>query len=153
MTSLSRDRNLRSYWLPCICCSYGYLELKIIFFVDRIKIYESEYMDPDTTPEALQRKVQFDIRLYFFRRGSENMESMQKSDFKLEFNTTTESWMVIKTNDELTKNHQEIGNKIAGVMPENKNYLKHCPVRSYVMYNEHLNPENTFLWQTPLKKS
>ena len=60
--------------------------------------------------------------------------------------------MVVKVNDELTKNHQEIGPKIAGVMPENKTDLKSCPVRSYIMYNEHLNPENEFMWQTPLKK-
>ena len=99
-------------------------------------------MDPDYSPELLQRKVQFDIRLYFFRRGSENMETMKKSDFKLEFNKSTESWMVIKVHDELTKNHQEIGEKIAGVMPEKATDLKTCPVRSYVMYNEHLNPEN-----------
>ena len=80
------------------------------------------------------------------------METMKKSDFKLEFNQATESWMVVKTQDELTKNHKEIGEKIAGVMPENKSNLKNCPVRSYVMYNEHLNPENQFLWQVPLKK-
>ena len=109
-------------------------------------------MDPDSSPEALQRKVQFDIRLYFFRRGSENMESMKKDDFKLDFNKNTETWLVTKQHDELTKNHQEIRNKIAGVMPENTSDLKTCPVHSFVMYTEHLNPENPFLWQTPLKK-
>ena len=109
-------------------------------------------MDPDFSPESLQRKVQFDIRLYFFQRGSENMETMRKKDFKLEFNQNTEMWVVIKQNDELTKNHQEIRAKIAGVMPENTENLKCCPVRSFCLYNELLNAENKFLWQVPLKK-
>ena len=80
-------------------------------------------MDPDMSLESLQRKVQFDIRLYFFRRGSENMETMKKDYFKVQFNKNTDEWMVTKTWDELTKNHRDIENKVAGVMPEDNSNL------------------------------
>ena len=33
-------------------------------------------------------------------------------------------------------------------MPENKDD-RLCPIRSYRMYVEHLNPKNTYFWQTP----
>ena len=75
---------------------------------------------------------------------------MKKSDFKVEFDQKQEIWYVIKTTDELTKNHKEIGNIVSGLMPENRDdHL--CPVRSFRMYLEHLNLENDFLWQTPLQ--
>ena len=113
-------------------------------------MYNSRYLDPDFSAESLQRKVQFDIRLYFARRGSENMEKMKKTTFKVEFNSKTETWYIIKAVDELTKNHKDIDEKISGIMPENKGD-RLCPVRSYNKYIEHLNPDNEFLWQYPLQ--
>ena len=80
------------------------------------------------------------------------MESMKKDHFKMDYNQATESWRVIKSKDELTKNHQEIGEQKAGIMPENQENVKLCPVRSYTLYFEHLNPENEFLWQLELRK-
>ena len=120
------------------------------YILDRAKIYNSDYMDPDISPSSLQRKVQFDLRLYFARRGCENMEKMGKDHFKLEFDKKQELWFVMKSKDELTKNHKEIGEIISGLMPENRDD-KMCPVRSYRKYMEHLNPENKFLWQKPLE--
>ena len=64
-------------------------------------------MDPDKDPASLQRKVQFDLRFYFCRRGMENMDEMKKDHFELRYKTETEEWHVIKTKDELTKNHQK----------------------------------------------
>ena len=66
-------------------------------------------MDPDIDQHSLQRKVQFDIHLYFVRRGCKNMEKMLKSDFTIRFDQKQEIWYIIKTKDELTKNHKEIG--------------------------------------------
>ena len=117
---------------------------------DRVKLYNSEYLDPDRDAESLQRKVQFDLRLHFLRRGSENMENMKKDHFQLEFNSQNETWRVVKKKDELTKNHTGIDELVSGVMPENPTD-KMCPVRSYVLYTDHLNAENPFLWQLPLK--
>ena len=108
-------------------------------------------MDPDASPRSLQRKVQFDIRLYFARRGCENMEKMKKDDFQLQFHTKSESWFVIKVRDELTKKHKGIEDPEAGLMLENKDD-RMCPVRSFKMYLEHLHPENKFLWQKALDK-
>ena len=47
-------------------------------------------MDPTTSALHLQGKVQFDRRLYFCCRGSENMDKMIKDDFALKFNAQTE---------------------------------------------------------------
>ena len=63
-------------------------------------------MDPDRDRYSLQRKVQFDIRFFFCRHGAENMEKMQKDDFKLEFNIESEAWYLRKAKNELTKNHR-----------------------------------------------
>ena len=114
-------------------------------------MYNSRYMDPDFSAESLQRKVQFDIRLYFARRGCENMETMGKDHFKMIFDSKHETWYVIKSKDELTKNHRDIEGTISGIMPENKDD-RLCPVRSYRMYLEHLNPANPYLWQYALDK-
>ena len=78
------------------------------------------------------------------------METMKKDDFKLHFDQQSEEWWVVKAKDELTKNHRDIESLIGGIMPQNKDD-KLCPVRSFMMYKEHLNPENDFLWQVPLK--
>ena len=108
-------------------------------------------MDPDISAESLQRKVQFDLRLHFARRGCENMETMCKDHFKLLFYVKNESWFVVKAKDELTKNHKEIEQIVSGIIPENKDD-RLCPVRSYRLYMDHLNPDNPFLWQHHLEK-
>ena len=107
-------------------------------------------MDPDGDNHLLQRKVQYDIHFYFCQRGAENFEEMKVSDFKVDFNTKTETWYVQKVEDELTKNHKEAENIVSGFMPENKDD-RHCPVHSFRIYLEHLEPQNPYLWQTPLK--
>ena len=73
------------------------------------------------------------------------MEKMKKDTFKLDFDGKTETWYVIKAKDELTKNHKDIDETVSGLMPENKDD-RLCPVRSYRMYLEHLNPRNDYLW-------
>ena len=79
------------------------------------------------------------------------MEKMLKTDFKIDFDPKTEHWFVIKVRDELMKNHKDVEQQISGIMPENKeDHL--CPVCSFRMYIEKLNPNNKFLWQTSLQK-
>ena len=108
-------------------------------------------MDSEISPLTLQRKVQFDIRFYFARRGCKNMEKMLKDDFKLCFDAKTETWFITKTHDELTKNHKGIEDPEAGLMPENRDD-KMCLVHSFKMYINHLNEENSYVWQIPLQK-
>ena len=107
-------------------------------------------MDPEANHRALQRKVQFDIRFFFCRRGSENVEQMKIADFNINFNSKNETWYVHKIKDELTKNHKEAENIISGLMPENKDD-RLCPVASFRKYLQHIEPKNPYLWQTPLK--
>ena len=116
-----------------------------------MKMYTHTYLDPDLDAHSFQQKVQFDIRFFFSRRGCKNMETMKVDDFALQFDTKTESWYVKKIKDELTKNHRAPENIITGFIPENKDD-RLCPVRSFRMYLEHLEPSNDYLWQVPLRK-
>ena len=114
-------------------------------------MYNNKLLDPEYSPQSLQNKVQFDIRLYFARRGCENMEKMLKDTFEIQFDQKNESWYVTKKRDELTKNHKDIETTESGIMPENPDD-KMCPVRSFRKYLDHLNPNNKFLWQKALTK-
>ena len=106
-------------------------------------------MDPDGGRVSLQNKVQFDIRFYFARRGRENMDTMQRSMFKVMYNEATDHEYVINVEDEATKNHRETDNQIlTNFMPPIKND-KMCPLCSFKLYLSHLNNDNKFLWQTP----
>jgi hypothetical protein len=55
---------------------------------DRNKLYNSMFLSP-TTPNGLFNKVQFDVRLYFCRRGSENIYNFTKSTFVIETDPQT----------------------------------------------------------------
>jgi len=81
-------------------------------------------MSPNT-PEGLFNKMQFDVRLYFCRRGIENMVSMTKNTFEARINSTTGEKYITKKQDEMTKNHR--GNdkeNISGLMPESPGNYK-----------------------------
>ena len=117
---------------------------------DRVKMYTHRYMNPDVDNFSLQRKVQFDIRFFFTRRGSENMHKMRKNDFQLSFDQRTESWFVKKIHDELTKNHCSREQIVTGYMPENRDDPL-CPVASFKKYQDHLNVDNPYLWQKALE--
>ena len=56
---------------------------------DLYDIYHSRHLDPDAGPRALQNMVQWDIRFYFARRGSENMYNMTKRTFTIKMDEKT----------------------------------------------------------------
>ena len=90
---------------------------------DREKLYKSVYFSTNT-PSGLSNKVQFDIRLYFCRRGQENMHAMSQSMFTVK--TDGETGLRYVTEDELTKNHRETDKElISGVMPASPGKAKH----------------------------
>ena len=96
-------------------------------------MYTHPYLDPDKGRKSLQRKVQFDIRFYFCRRGAENMETMKKNMFAVKTDKTSVEY-VCKVEDEATKNHRETDNDIlTAFMPENRDD-RLCTVRSFKMY-------------------
>jgi hypothetical protein len=87
---------------------------------DLIKLYSSIYCSPNT-PSGLYTKVQFDIRLYFFRRGQENMHLMTKTTFGVETDSSTGLKVVRKLEDDMAKNHRETDKEeSSGIMPEVK---------------------------------
>ncbi|CAG2223465.1 unnamed protein product [Mytilus edulis] len=107
---------------------------------DREKLYKSVYFSTHT-PTGLFNKVQYDIRLYFCRRGAENMHTMTKSTFALKTDPDTGMRYIEKILDELTKNHR--GNDketTSGVMPEATGSM-YCPVDSFIKYTDKLHPD------------
>lgn len=114
-------------------------------------------MDPDQGNREIQRKVQFDIRYYFCRRGGENIHDMTIDSFELVYDHETQITYVKKAKDEMTKNHKENDSVfVTGFMPQmldtDGRPHKMCPVRSYENYIHKLNPANKSLWQTPIDR-
>lgn len=93
------------------------------------------YASFDTcTPKGLIDKVQFDIRLYFCRRGMENMHSMTKDTFAIKtrssYSGSLNTRYVHKIVDELNKNHHDIESSYSAFMPESPGSSL-CPVASF----------------------
>ena len=80
----------------------------VLFFIilDHVKLYNHPMMDPDHERYSIQRKVQYNIRFFYFRRGAENMDKMIVNDFTLDFYQEQEIWYLYHTKDELTKKPQ-----------------------------------------------
>ena len=109
-------------------------------------------MDPKRSPRSLQNKVMFDIRFYFARRGAENFKTMKTDIFQVVHDSQHDTVYVMKSADELKKNHKEIDNEvISGYMPELPGDPM-CPVDSFREYLSHLNPDCENLWQPPIPK-
>lgn len=70
------------------------------------------------TPQGLLNKGQFDIRMFFCRRGIENMHYMTKYMFRVETDEDTARKVVKKVVDDLTKNHRLDKETFFGIMPE-----------------------------------
>lgn len=126
-------------------------------FTDLIKLYNHPQLDPDAGPQQLQNKVQLDIRYYFCRRGGENVHAFMKDTFELVFDTESKIAYVKKSKDELTKNHRESDNNmVTGFMPQILDISgcphRLCPVRSFEIYINQLNPKIENLWQHPAKQ-
>ena len=117
---------------------------------DITKLYESGVFNTET-PATLQNKVFFEIMFYFCRRGRQNLRELKKDDFALKVNAQGQRY-VVKTKDELTKNHRvdDAQAEEGGMMISNGGPL--CPVYSFEKYLSHLNPLNEFLFQRPKLK-
>ena len=93
-------------------------------------LYKSLYFNVKT-PCGLQNKVQFDVRLYFCRRGAENMHSMTNKTFVVRTDENGSRY-ICKAVDEFTKNHRENDKEaISGFMPEIPG-SELCPVNSFI---------------------
>ena len=72
---------------------------------DMKKLYQSNVFDV-ATPKGLQKKVFFEVMLYFCRRGQENLRELKKHSFVVKKDSIGREY-VEKTVDELTKNRRE----------------------------------------------
>lgn len=70
------------------------------------------------TPRGLFNKVQFDIRMFFCRRGIENMHTMTKNTFRVEIDENTGRKVVTKNLNDFTENCHVNKEASSGIMPE-----------------------------------
>ena len=96
--------------------------IMIISDADLKSLYTSIHL-AITTPQGLFNKVQFDIRMFFCRRGNENMHSMTKDMFQVDTDENTGRKVVKKVVDKLTKNHRFDKETSSGIMPEIQSLL------------------------------
>ena len=82
--------------------------------------------------------------LFFCRRGRKNLRQLKKTDFEIKVNSQGKR-CVVKTTDELTKNH-----RAHDVQAED---FPFCPVSSFEKYLSVLNPMNEYLFQRPKKSA
>ena len=103
-------------------------------------------------PTTLQNKVFFEIMLFFCRRGRQNLRQLKKTDFEIKVNSQGKR-CVLKTTDELTKNHRahDVQAEEGGMMIANDGPF--CPVSSFEKYLSVLNPMNEYLFQRPKKSA
>jgi hypothetical protein len=74
----------------------------IISDADLKTLYRSSHLSV-STPHGLANKVQFDIRMYFCKRGNENMHAMTKNTFRVFTDEKTGCKFVKKVADEQLK--------------------------------------------------
>ena len=90
--------------------------------------------------------------LFFCRRGRQNLRQLKKTDFEIKVNSQGKR-CVLKTTDELTKNHRahDVQAEEGGMMIANDGPF--CPVSSFEKYLSVLNPMNEYLFQRPKKSA
>ena len=114
------------------------------------KLYRSGVFNTEN-PTTLQNKVFFEIVLFFCRRGRQNLLQLKKTDFQIKVNSQGKP-CVVKTTDELTKNHRahDVQAEEGGMVIAS--YGPFCPVSSFEKYLSVLNPMNEYLFQRPVKE-
>ena len=90
--------------------------------------------------------------LFFCRRGWQNLRQLKKTDFDIKVNSQGKR-CVVKTTDELTKNHRahDVQAEEGGMMIAND--APFCPVSSFEKYLSVSNPMNEYLFQRPKKSA
>ena len=110
------------------------------------RLYECGVFSDDN-PTTLQNKVFFEVMLFFCRRGRQNLRQFKMDDFEIQTDAKGRRF-VVKTTDELTKNHRENDEaEDGGIMMSNEGSL--CPVASFEKYLSHVNTANDYLFQRP----
>ena len=114
-----------------------------------MRLYSSNVLSFET-PLSLQRKVFFELMLYYCRRDSENLREVTPNDFVIQERNGVEC--MLKFSDEMTKNHwenqenQDEGLMIATGTPQ-------CPVAAYKLNIQKLNPKCRWFFKGPKAKA
>jgi hypothetical protein len=101
----------------------------------------------NTNPESLQNKVFVELALHFGRRGREGWRDLKKESFIKNRDPQGREYITIKYN-EFDKNHREseIKNQLMFATGDSR-----CPVKSFEMYTQKLNPRCSAFLQRPSK--
>ncbi|XP_036357306.1 uncharacterized protein LOC115209932 isoform X1 [Octopus sinensis] len=138
----------------------------IILDEDLEKLYSSVYFDINT-PLGLLNKVQFEIRLYFFRKGPQSMVEMTKKTFQVRVDSQTGYKYMCKAEEQSPRSLKTktvsvcSGSNIQATGPstidiEELTYIverpndPNCPVKSFEKYKSKLHPLCHRLWQRPI---
>ena len=89
---INKPFNMQNFYLLFKIC-YAYL----------LALYLHPLLDPDKDNISLQNKVMFNIHFYFCHRGTENMYTMTRNTFQLNFDKETHITYLEKVCNEMTK--------------------------------------------------
>ena len=89
----------------------------IISDADLNSLYTSMHLAM-TTPQGIFKRVKFDIRIFFNRRGNENIYYMTKYTFQVDTDENTGRRIVKKVVDDQTKNRRFDKESASGIMPD-----------------------------------
>lgn len=112
------------------------------------KLYTSGVFNQNT-PAGLQQKVWFELMIYIFRRGRQNLRDLKKDHFTVQTDSDGRQY-VAQATDEMTKKTREdnqSSRKDAGRMYETGD--ENCPVVSFKSFVSKLNPDCDTFFQTP----
>ena len=125
---------------------------KAIPFHDMQKLYQSGVLGLQD-PVALQNKVFVELSLHFARRGREGLRELRKDSFRIEVDASGKEYVCMAYHEK-EKNHQ--GGDVTGVKVNEKEAAMYavdtddmCPVKSFKLYLEKLNPGCVSFYQTP----
>lgn len=116
------------------------------------KLYRSGIFDEDT-PSGLQSKVWFELMYYICRRGRENLRKLEKDHFAITEDSNGRRY-VYQCKDEMSKKIR--GDNMKSRVDAGRMYATDgdgCPVASFEKYISKLNPNNSALFQAPLKSA
>ena len=99
------------------------------------------------SPRALQQKVFLDLMLHFGRRGREGLIHFTRDSFEELKSSEGKRYLTMSHNEE-DKNHHGAEPEKKMMMFEQEGELL-CPLQSFCLYFQHLNPQCSAFWQTP----
>ncbi|XP_072022963.1 uncharacterized protein [Amphiura filiformis] len=102
-------------------------------------------------PLGLQDKVILDVMLYFCNRGRENLREMTRDSFEISEEGGKQK---ITLKDTLTKNNRgDDQEKSQGGVMLSTGIGPRCPVNTFLLYMDKLNPGCECFWQKPKPKA